>query len=249
MWYRTEIKSRARAAFQRNYWNAVAVAAIFYFIDAFRIEEKFEDFWQTESVTEFIYWIRGYWIYDFWGLFMDILLASALLALALLIGVFVKNVIEVGADRFFMENRRDYASLKRIGYGFVSGHYMNIVWIQFLRGLFIGLWTLLFIVPGIIKSYEYRMIPYLLAENPNMSRERAFQLSRQMMMGQKMEVFFLDLSFIGWWIASMFTCGIAGWFFVKPYKQAAMAELYAVLRMDALQRGYVTSGELSGFEG
>ena len=56
------------------------------------------------------------------------------------------------------------------------------------------------VVPGIIKHYEYRMIPYILAENPTMPREEAFQISRRMMMGQKMDVFVLDLSFIGWFI-------------------------------------------------
>ena len=73
---------------------------------------------------------------------------------------------------------------------------------MFLKGLFQGLWSLLFVIPGIIKSYEYRMIPYILSENPNISRKRAFEISKQMMKGNKWDTFVLDLSFIGWQILS-----------------------------------------------
>lgn len=249
MWYRAEIKSRARTAFQRNYWNAVAVAAIFYFLEEFQIENRFEKFWQGSSVQEFFGGIRFFAVHNFFQLLIDLTIAFMIFITVTVLKIFVKNVIEVGSNRFFMENRREYASLGRLGYGFTKGRYMNVVWVQFLRGLFTALWMFLLIVPGIIKSYEYRMIPYILAENPHMNRERAFMLSKQMMMGQKMEVFLLDLSFLGWELVSMMTCGIAGWFFVKPYKEATVAELYAVLRTDALERGYVMNGELPGFEG
>ncbi len=249
MWYRADIKSRARTAFQRNYWNAVAVAAIFYFLAGFQIENRWDDLWQSKSVQEIFNGIRFFVVHNFLELLVDLTIAIVIFLAAAVLNIFVKNVIEVGSNRFFMENRKEYASLGRLGYGFMNGRYMNVVWVQFLRHLFIALWTLLLIVPGIIKSYEYRMIPYILAENPYMNRERAFWLSRQMMMGQKMEVFLLDLSFLGWEFASILTCGIAGWFFVKPYKEATVAELYSVLRADALERGYVTNGELPGFEG
>ena len=82
--------------------------------------------------------------------------------------------------------------------GFRSGHYGNIVLTMFLRDLYIVLWTLLFIVPGIVKSYEYMMVPYILAENPGMDQKEVFQISREMMNGQKWNAFVLDLSFIGW---------------------------------------------------
>ena len=74
--------------------------------------------------------------------------------------------------------------------------------------LFIALWTLLLIVPGIIKSYEYRMVPYILAENPGMNRKEAFAISKRMMTGKKWATFVLDLSFFGWIFLSIFTCGI-----------------------------------------
>ena len=116
-----------------------------------------------------------------------------------------------------------------------------------MKGLFQFLWSLLFVIPGIIKAYEYRMIPYILSENPEISRERVFEISKKMMMGNKWNTFVLDLSFLGWEILSGLTIGILGIFYVNPYVQSTNAELYAYLREDALRNGYVSSSELIGF--
>ena len=91
------------------------------------------------------------------------------------------------------------------------------------------LWLFLFIVPGLIKAYEYSMIPYLLAENPNITTDEAFSLSKQMTTGQKMDLFVLDLSFLGWIILGLICCGI-GILFVLPCPQATKAEVYLTLR-------------------
>ena len=101
---------------------------------------------------------------------------------------------------------------------------------MFLMDLFTALWTLLFVIPGIIKSYEYKMIPYLLAEDPEMSYQDAFAKSKEMMHGQKWNAFVLDLSFIGWHILSAFTLGILGIFYVMPYYYQTSAELYLTLK-------------------
>ena len=66
----------------------------------------------------------------------------------------------------------------------------------------------MFIVPGIVKYYEYLMVPYILAENPNMNQKEVFQISKRMMMGQKWNTFVLDCSFIGWRILEGITLGI-----------------------------------------
>ena len=114
-------------------------------------------------------------------------------------------------------------------YAFSNG-YMNVVKTMFLRGLFTFLWTLLFIIPGIIKGYEYRMIPYILAENPGIDSREAFAVSKQMMDGNKWAAFVLDLSFLGWQILSVFTCGILSVFYVNPYVYMTNAELYVALK-------------------
>jgi len=91
-------------------------------------------------------------------------------------------------------------------------------------------WSLLFIIPGIVKSYSYRMVPYILAENDEISGKEAIELSMQMMNGHKWNTFVLDLSFLGWQILSAFTLGILSVFYVAPYIHATDAELYKTLR-------------------
>ena len=113
----------------------------------------------------------------------------------------------VGGKRFFVLNKTENPTVGTIFDAFRSGHYVNVVLVMFLKNLFTSLWTLLFVIPGIVKHYEYLMIPYILAENPGMDRKEAFQISKRMMDGQKMETFILDLSFIGWILLSAITCG------------------------------------------
>lgn len=173
--------------------------------------------------------------------------------LVFIIGVLISIVIGypilVGSKRFFMSSRQQQTGIGEVLYGFRSGHVINIIFVQFLQNLKIFLWALLLIIPGIIKSYEYRMIPYILSENPGIQQSRAFELSRTMMEGQKMEVFLLDVSFFFWYLLGAFTCGLANIFYINPYKAATNAELYAVLREDSLRRGIANAYELPGFVG
>jgi len=109
------------------------------------------------------------------------------------------------------------------------------------------LWSLLFVIPGIVKSYEYRMIPYILSENPSIQMSRAFELSREMTYGHKADIWVLDLSFILWNLLGAITCGLANIFYVNPYIAATNAELYGVLRGNVLQKGVTNILELPGF--
>ena len=111
--------------------------------------------------------------------------------------IFIGNVIVVGNNRYFIKNHDENPDLGEIFSGF-KGNYLNVVKIMFLMDLKTLLWLFLFIVPGVIKAYEYSMIPYLLAENPNLSASEAFSLSKQMTTGQKADFIVLDLSFLGW---------------------------------------------------
>ena len=97
--------------------------------------------------------------------------------------------------------------------------------VQFLRRLFIFLWTLLFVIPGVVKTYSYAMAAYIAAENPDMSATEAIDASKELLDGNKWRLFCLDISFIGWAILCVFTLGI-GFFFLKPYKEAAYAIFY-----------------------
>ena len=219
-WNRAGLKAAGKEKFRRNYGNCVLVSLIVGLITgtggSVRIERWLED-------TTFALWflIPG--------------------AVVILVQILVFSVLEMGACRFYVENRDYQAGVSKILFGFQSGHYGNVVLVMFLRNLFTFLWTLLLIIPGIVKSYEYRMVPYILAEQPDISSTDAFAISKEMMMGQKLEAFGLDLSFLGWWIGSAFTCGLLGIFWALPYQAATNAELYGALRDDWIRNH--SSGE------
>ena len=97
-----------------------------------------------------------------------------------------------------------------------------------LQTIFVFLWSLLFLIPGMIKSYSYSMTFYILADNPQLSSMDALRESERMMMGHKWELFCLNLSFIGWYILSIFTCGLL-LIYVVPYHLAAVTAFYRIL--------------------
>ena len=100
---------------------------------------------------------------------------------------------------------------------------------MFLRNIYNALWYLT-IIGGVIKTYEYRMIPFILAENPTIDSKEAFKISKQLMNNNKWKTFILDLSFLGWNILSVLTVGIVGILYLNPYSTATNTELYIKLR-------------------
>ena len=112
--------------------------------------------------------------------------------------------------------------------GFRRGIGNNIV-ASLLVNVFTFLWTLLFIIPGIVKSYSYSMTYYILADNPDMAPTDAINASRKMMDGNKWRLFCLDFSFIGWYLLSILTLGILA-FWIAPYNMMARAEFYESIK-------------------
>ena len=158
-----------------------------------------------------------------------VLILLVIIAVMILVYIYVVNPLQVGCSRFFIRSLHDKAEVREIAYGYDHG-YRNVVKTLFKQDLRIFLWSLLLIIPGIIKSYEYRMIPYLLAENPELATDDAFAQSKAMMTGNKWKTFVLDLSFLGWDILSLLTAGILGVFYVNPYRNMTFAALYEKLR-------------------
>ncbi len=192
-------------------------------------EGSINDFEQgfKEGMSDYspVGWMATLAIFGITFIIIFILIMTAVI----LIDVFICNPVEVGCKRYFLRNLNEKAQVGNIGYAF-DNNYKNITKTMFFRDLYTVLWTLLLIIPGIVKSYEYQMIPYLLAENPQMTKEQAFAESKRMMTGQKWRAFVLDLSFIGWNILSALTLGILGIFYVQPYMDATHAALYEALR-------------------
>lgn len=204
MWTRADLKARAKANLKNYYWNSFLVIFLSLLIDM---------------------------ALSYAGLFVGMIIPFVG---SILVSIFVVNIISAGIIRYFTISEL-YGRDAGIGelFGCFQNGYANIVLIMFLLNLFIGLWTLLLIVPGIIKSYEYCMVPYLAAEYPEKDRKEIFAMSKQMMMGYKFDTFVLGLSFIGWILLGVLTCGI-GLLFVLPYFEATMAELYLHLKEERL---------------
>ncbi len=157
-------------------------------------------------------------------------LILVVVAISICFTAFVTSPLIVGCRRYFSINSFEKPDFAEVGFSFKKGRYMNIVKVEFLKNLFIGLWTLLFIIPGIIKAYEYYMVDYILTEDPTINYKDALEQSKQMMDGYKWATFVLELSFIGWIILSIFTCGLLNIFYVNPYIHATNAELFLFLR-------------------
>lgn len=117
----------------------------------------------------------------------------------------------------------------------------GILWMQ----LFIYLWSLLFLIPGIIKSFAYFATPYLLAEYPNLDARQALKISMRMTDGYKTEIFVMQLSFIGWFLLSGISMGIVGIFYGQPYFSLSLAGMYDTLKEDALNSGKILLSELA----
>ena len=156
------------------------------------------------------------------------ILVSLMMIMSILLKIFLLNPLDVSCRHFYIKNHYAPASLTELSYVF-NKYYLRTVKTLFLRDLYTALWSLLLVIPGIVKSYEYKMIPYLLASNPEMSTRTVFAESRRLMMGNKAPAFVLDLSFIGWDFLNLFTLGVLGLFYISPYKKLTACELYIAL--------------------
>ncbi len=134
------------------------------------------------------------------------------------------GVLQLGYAKFLLKQFDEqecafnvlFSEFDRFGVGFAQA---------FLRGLYTVLWSLLFIIPGIIAGYRYAMTPFILAEYPDLSASEAIERSKAMMDGHKGELFFLDLSFIGWALLAALSMNV-GNLLLNPYRNAAYAAFY-----------------------
>jgi hypothetical protein len=253
MWERAVLKERAKDVLRKCYWIAFLVTLVALILGGisggsprFSYSFDFNDFrfdhwdWSSDGQDPIPVIV---------GLLFGSAVASAALFLMLLgvaYALFVSGPLEVGLSRYFIDARRDRSDFINLFFAFRAGRYMNAVKAMGWRMLFTFLWTLLLIIPGIVKGYAYRMIPYIMAENPGMDYRDAMKLSMRMTDGQKWEMFVLDLSFIGWYLLGMLLCGI-GVLFVNPYYYATRAELYAELKARATGYGNDPDGGRSRY--
>lgn len=139
------------------------------------------------------------------------------------------GVLTVGLYIVLMQiSRNGSSNIENLFDGFRKGLGNNIV-AGILVQLFTFLWALLFIIPGIVKSYSYAMTYMILADNPDMAPTEAIKASQAMMKGNKWRLFCLDLSFIGWYLLCILTLGILS-LWINPYSQLARVEFYESIK-------------------
>lgn len=226
MWSISDVKSRGKAAFKANYWRCVLAALILSFVTGSSTSSSTKDI-NTDDVTAIIAGLTDEQKLELLGILMGFVGVG--LIIAILIKIFITNPLTVGCYRFFRKNVE--AEITPVGTIFSDGfsNFGHIFITLFLRDLFLTLWTCLFFIPGVIKSYSYRMVPYIVKDNPELSATEVITRSRQMMNGNKGRAFLMDLSFIGWLILSIITCGIVHIFWTAPYIHNANAQLYVEL--------------------
>lgn len=227
---RPKIKQAGKTAFHSSYWKCVAAALILGITAGNSSsgsnigynEINSNPLTQSENLDMFL--SPAFWI-------SMLAVFSVVIIIAVVIEIFVLGPISAGTRRFFLLNR-DHGKSTNFGevlFAF-NNSYLNIVKTLFMQNLFIFLWSLLFVIPGIVKSYSYRMVPYILAEKPDLNWHDAISYSKEMMDGHKWECFVYDLSYIGWYLLSGITFGLVGLFYLDPYKACSDAELYTVIR-------------------
>lgn len=233
MWIIEEVKARGKAAMKANYWNSVLAGFLVSLAvsgtgiwNAARSFQGSSDEMYTNAVTD--------------EQAMQIMAAMAGAALVFtvvssIISILVLNPLLVGCRHFFRRNLPSPAPTDEIGWGFKNRYGRNVL-TMFLSSLFLVLWSLLFIIPGLVKCYSYRLVPYILEDYPDASPTEVITMSREMMNGNKMRAFELDLSFIGWTLLTVVTLGIAGVFYVNPYYASTDAALYEAIRAEKYGR-------------
>lgn len=233
MWTRADLKAKAKEDLKRSYWGLVLVAFIFQLLagGGGGSSAGSSSGSSSDSSGGLLDGIDMSLVLTMVTVFLAVFVIALLIGIA--VSVFVVNPIKVGAHRYFIEATYGEKTVGDIGVMFSmfkKGTYMNVVKVMFLKDMYVFLWSLLFIIPGIIKSYEYYMVPYILAENPDLTADDVFRLTKEMMDGNKLDTWVLELSFIGWSILAVFTCGLLAIFYVNPYMQMTLAHLYETLK-------------------
>lgn len=258
MWTRKELKQKAKEALKRNYWKAVLISLLLLIIDGgFNPATAAGGGNNTDSsrneIQESTYEIISEIgadnvsrtivssVLDRLIQIDPVVIAAAavaifafvliVIAVIMAIEILLINPLIIGVQRFMLKCVEDKGNIAEVGYAF-DHSYLNCVKAMFFREMYIFLWALLFVIPGIYKKYQYYMVEYILAMNPEMPYKEVLELSTRMMAGHKWNTFVLDLSFILWHILGVVTCGIAEVLYVQPYAQLTRASLYYELCSD-----------------
>ena len=228
MWNRKDLKSRAKVNYKKNPWMSVLASlillttsgALYTFVSkSANNTAELEGF---DGVIDLV--SEG-------DVKLFLVIVSAMLitiVVSIALRILVLNPLSASCSNFYVENiKEEKANTKAIFKGVEKGTLGRLVVAVFMKKLICGLWSLLFVIPGIVKNYQYRFVEYLIIQNPGMKWREAMKVSKAMTDGQKANIFVLDLSFVLWYI--LVSIPFLGWF-VLPYILQTDAELYMALK-------------------
>lgn len=225
MWTRKDLKDRAKDLLRQIYWKAFFISLVIALVtgggsgSSYSNNSRYDPYFVSPAIIAII-----------------ALFALGASVVGICLRIFLGFPLEVGGRRFFVQSAQYYDNRQCFRFAFRSGNYSKIVITMLLKAIYNFLWFLLLIIPGIVKYYAYSMVPFILADNPGIGHNKAIELSKQMTYGHKFDMFVLDLSFLGWYILGLMAF-VIGTLFVLPYHDATKAELYLVLRQNALEQG------------
>ena len=229
MYYASDFRRIAREALQNNWGLAVITGLV---AGLLGVESSFNlpNFQWRQEYSELFSNDYGRMFLSFFAGIFGIVLIYGLIAFV------IGSAVQLGYIRF-NRNLLDRSNAEFMDIFSRFQIFGKAFLLRLLMAIFTFLWSLLFIIPGIIAAYSYAMAPYILEENPDMTASDAIAYSKEMMRGNKWRLFCLHISFIGWVFVCIFTCGI-GFLWLNPY--AYMAELAFF---------YDVSGKFSGQNG
>lgn len=223
-----ELRNRAWNALKGKYWFALLAAVVGGILVS--LGSGLSTF--TSNAQEMIAVIQSQPMGDTEKLAVGMIsgASSAAFIVGIILKFFVNRPAGVGMARYFTKITEGKPEFSEIFYGFKNG-YMRNVWVRFLADIKLGLWYLLLVVPGIIKQFEYAIIPYILADEPELESKEVFAKAHELMMGNKWRLFKLEISFIGWFLLGIITFGV-GLIAVRPYIETALGEFYQQIKSE-----------------
>lgn len=235
---RVQIKAQGKAAMQKNYGMCILAA----FLISFAAGGSGVGFAGVRFSQTGNFFNNGDMSSEQMVAFITVAIIIAAIVclfvvIGVLIGAFLIKPLQIGGDAYFLSNLYETPNSSLLGVGYKNNWMRNSI-TMLLVDIFTFLWSLLFIIPGIIAGYSYRFVPYILAENPDIKPMDAIKLSKQMMNGHKWEAFVFDLSFLGWNILGLFTFGILSLVYVNPYYQSSCAAYYNAVKLSTTQPVY-----------
>ncbi len=221
MKYASDFRAHARASLANHWWLAVGISFLAGLLGAEASYSGYSPFTYRYNYDE----MESFFNSETFNIMLPFFIAIGGFVLVLGIGQFIiGGAIQLGYNRFCLDlvDQKE-SSINRLFSAF------SILWkalgLRLVIGIFTFLWTMLFIIPGIIAAYRYSQATMIMAENPEIGIMEAINRSKEMMVGNKWRLFCLQISFIGWSIACIFTCGI-GYLWLTPYSKVATAAFY-----------------------